>query len=571
VVTELVPFAWVQKRDGRLAPFEADKISRALFAATESLKKPDPFLARELTDGILHFLVADDLGNPPATAQIAELVIKVVRELGQPTLARAFADGRGQKAERQATASLALPEPLRTGPTLKQLSAWMRTGTSPSSLLQHTAAVSLREYSLREVFTRDLVAAQTDELLTLTGLEAPLEIAGCVVSFPSPESTAVLEALQEVRQLAGSFAVLDGPEYLLAHAGTAPAHAARFVQALHIGLNVTDLKAVVNLHSAIAPRWAEDLASGPLFAGRQPMDAERRTALSEEFLHLVLQSDSGLSSVRIDWHLGPADFTVAAEASLVRLARRALDGAALSFVFDRPRRPLALAEGVDQGHPAVLLAVALHLPALLHQRRARLDPATFLQKLGSLARLALSAATQKRDFLRRHSAGRPALTSGFFLERARLVVIPVGLEGVTRTLFDQGFCAGGAALDFARQVVQRLHAVLQEDGRACLMDTKLDSLVDDTAFATPEKTGGLTSGDATAAVKAQLMAASALHAVAGSGTVTVLLPQNRPPSPEDVAGWLRYAWQHTEIVRLRFRGPAPSVQLATTLWQEEKE
>src|SRR5436309_2033507 len=30
------PPAWVRKRDGRLAPFEADKISRALFAATEA-------------------------------------------------------------------------------------------------------------------------------------------------------------------------------------------------------------------------------------------------------------------------------------------------------------------------------------------------------------------------------------------------------------------------------------------------------------------------------------------------------------------------------------------------------
>ena len=50
------PPAWVYKRDGRLVPFDADKISRALFAASESLNRPDAFLAREMTDVVVHFL-----------------------------------------------------------------------------------------------------------------------------------------------------------------------------------------------------------------------------------------------------------------------------------------------------------------------------------------------------------------------------------------------------------------------------------------------------------------------------------------------------------------------------------
>src|SRR4029077_20572919 len=82
--------AWVHKRDGRLVPFEADKISQALFAATDSLGRPDPFLARELTDGVLHFLAAEGDGTIPRTAQVADLVVKVVREFGQPALAHCF-------------------------------------------------------------------------------------------------------------------------------------------------------------------------------------------------------------------------------------------------------------------------------------------------------------------------------------------------------------------------------------------------------------------------------------------------------------------------------------------------
>src|SRR4051812_2626833 len=90
----LAPPAWVYKRDGRLVPFEPDRISRALFAATEGLRRPNAFLARELADAVLHFLTADMDGPAPTTAQIAELVVKVVRELGHPDLARAFADFR---------------------------------------------------------------------------------------------------------------------------------------------------------------------------------------------------------------------------------------------------------------------------------------------------------------------------------------------------------------------------------------------------------------------------------------------------------------------------------------------
>src|SRR4051795_9952581 len=95
-MTDPVPPAWVSKRDGRLVPFEADKISRALFAATEGLGRPDAFLARELADGAVHFLAAECEGQIPTTQQIAEVVVKVVRELGHPALAAAFAAHLGK-------------------------------------------------------------------------------------------------------------------------------------------------------------------------------------------------------------------------------------------------------------------------------------------------------------------------------------------------------------------------------------------------------------------------------------------------------------------------------------------
>src|SRR5581483_9370173 len=134
----------------------------------------------------------------------------------------------------------------------------------------------------------------------------------------------------------------------------------------------------------------------------------------------------------------------------LQLARRALDGNAWAFVFDRPRRPISLAEGIDRAHPAVLLTVGLHLPRLLDQPGVRSDASRFLQKLGSLARLALSAAAQKRDFLRRHGRQWP----GFLLGRARLLAVPVGLELTVRQLTGQGLCGAGPGLELARQTLR---------------------------------------------------------------------------------------------------------------------
>src|SRR5262249_53464041 len=153
------PLAWVTKRDGRLVPFEADKISRALFAATESIGQPDALLARELTDGIAYFLCADFGGATLTTAQIAETVIKVVRELGQPALARAFAE----KAEWRLTAP---PAPKTSfvetpgfsgtvGPSWAELAAWVEADPVPVDLAWQVSRACLRTYSLQTVFARD--------------------------------------------------------------------------------------------------------------------------------------------------------------------------------------------------------------------------------------------------------------------------------------------------------------------------------------------------------------------------------------------------------------------------------
>src|SRR5262249_46040871 len=133
---------------------------------------------------------------------------------------------------------------------------------------------------------------------------------------------------------------------------------------------------------------------------------------------------------RLFYHLSTADLDSESDASLLSLVRSIERGLSTTFVFDRPRMPLQVCEGVDRASPAALIAIGLGLPRLLDQLGSRRDAETFIGKLGSLARLALNAAAQKRDFLKKQNSS-PEFHRGFLIDRARTVIVPVGLGTVS--------------------------------------------------------------------------------------------------------------------------------------------
>jgi hypothetical protein len=568
---------WVYKRDGRLVPFEADRISQALFAASETLGRPDAFLARELTEGVVHFLAAEAGEKIPTTGQIAELIVKVVRELGQPALSQAYADGNRRRLR---SADLPVPSDVRRGDKPRS-GATFALHLSATDAPARVVRRCLEEYSLHAVFGRDLAAAHRDGLVTLGGLETPLHLAGCVFDLSgrsegdgpgwarSRRPGALVQALQEFRQRAGLFLVVDGPEYALSPFGSA-SDLAKNSGELWAGLEATGLAAVVNLNVARPPRWAEESAEGPLFAERRSLGAtasprahveEFRTVLLEQLLQPAFAG-----RIRVDWHLSDRDFQDNTSRSrLVRLARWALNTPCLSFTFDRENESFALAEGVDRQHPAVLLSVGLHLLRLL-EVGGRDD---FLSKLGSLARIAVSAAVQKRGFLRRQEEARDRLASGFLLDRARLVVVPVGLEAVVRALAGQGSCAGADGLKLAKQVLASLSASLRQAGLAA----NLETCVDGACWSAQAAAGGFSAErssagaegslprlaavagpvawDPAASATVQVQATGGLHAAAGAGTCALLVRHDQSPAVDDLADLLHFAWQRTELVRLR--------------------
>jgi hypothetical protein len=573
---------WVYKRDGRLVPFEADKICHSLFAATESLGHPDPFMARELADGVLHFLSGEVDGAIPTTTQVGDTVIKVIRELGQPALAQAYAHSRdrlerttGQRENSGVSPGAKISEQaVRLGPLRSQLASWSRSDHSPAALIWNAGKSCLGEYAAEEVYSRDLLAAQKEGWLTLLAPEASFELEGAVYRPSGPMLAGFADEILSARRLAGRFLAIDGLQHAVMGAGpSVEIFAARFLEELRLGLAAAGLTAIVNLNRA-DPEVDACNHAGSLYA-RPDLADEPVGSLSGAILERALKEENG--AVRIAWHIGNRAFARGNERQLLDPLRRVRHGAPLTFAFDRPGAPSFLGEGMDFDHPAVLLSVALHLPRLAREKRYIGASTGILDRLGTLARLAISAARQKREFLRRQSPRRDLLGRGFLLDRARLVIIPVGLDAVVRESIGMGMCKDSSAQKLGVQILERLWEALRGEGKSLNLNVCLDSApdfrcagdIDAPAAAEldsvdPREAAGVTTWDSDAAALAQIRAAGALHAVVRNGTAAVFTSEREPPPVDDLVELLRYALERTQIQCLRFvrRGKARQQLLA---------
>ena len=538
----------VCQRDGRVVPFEADRICQSIFRATEVLGQPNAFLAREMTDGVLHFLAQEHGTGSPTTAQIADLVVKVLRELGQPLLAQGMAHESDITGQRQGTGD-------QDNDVIETLTLPSFTDKTPEQFLDDCR----RLYSQHGVLSRDLLAAQNEGFLSLAGLERPGELAGGVIPWTGQEDESLLAAILEARRRFGGFIVLDSPEIALAKSKNAPEAIRNFVRELGQGLEATGLKAIVNLDAQEPPAWANQGGQGPLFPAGDGISGTGLASVRHSLLQSLLENSTAAGRVRIDWHLGESDIQ-SSDIGLSMALTAASQGQPVSFVFDRAKMAHALAEGVDRRHPAVLQVTGLHLNRLADMD-GNLDH--FLQKLLHLAQMALSAGVQKRRFLR-HNAERNGsqaedLRRGFFLDRARLCVIPVGLPAVVQRFAGQSI-TGKEGMVLARQIVERLGECLTKAGRSLNLDAVLDSpwwmgaqTGEGTMFSQPHLVG-LTSAAFAGSAEEQLRAAGSLHQLAGGGTGTLLLPADLLGNIDRLVQILQFAWKKSAVVRVRLLG-----------------
>jgi len=528
-VTPSLP-KWVEKRDGRREPFDADKISQGLYAATEGAGASNAFLARELADGVLHFLGQENEAESISAAQIGELVEKVVRELGNPELAQAF-------AEHRQTIDLAANQPKR------------HEGTFTYSLDHDFEKVQQKfsaHYSRHAVFARDLAAAHFWGLITLSGeLDRPDSLDALVLPPPevqdswssrSPAWRQVEKACRLGQWREGCpvhlvrWLAVDSADRLVARYGM------RWLEDLAAAVSAKRCWVSLNLNTPTAPAWADPIAAGPLFGPAHAPDEQGSSEAVTAILSTLGNTDA--FGWDVHWHLQAADFENAQRRTpLEPLLAQPEKLTWLVFNLHRVRRPVMLGQCLDRDHPAVLQRVYLPLLAFLHRPECGGDGAKMIDKLPSLVRMAVRAGVQKRNYLRRH---RTELSREFLLDRAQLVIELVGLEDTIATVGGTVPSKSKLALDFGRRLLQTIHDAATDAGKAANLDTVVTN------------SANLLWVDDLRDEREPEAAWKAVGALLESGDCGVIRVRLKKASAENVWRHLRLAWRATGVSQVQF-------------------
>ncbi|MBI4584392.1 MAG: hypothetical protein HY717_10260 [Planctomycetes bacterium] len=88
----------VRKRDGRVVPFDAAKITEAIYKAIRSVGKGDRTLAEELSAAVCHFLEDKFTSSIPGIEDIQDLVETVLMETGHVEVAKSYILYRNKRA-----------------------------------------------------------------------------------------------------------------------------------------------------------------------------------------------------------------------------------------------------------------------------------------------------------------------------------------------------------------------------------------------------------------------------------------------------------------------------------------
>ncbi len=173
----------VRGRDGRLVPFESERIESSIRRAIADAALLDSPLARELSHAVGHFLRTAH-ANPVDAGEIVEMVEKVLRETGHRDIALAYASGRARSSAadepRGAIAPAAPMFPSKA--TIERLlfrGGEPAHGLSPESPVEVAAALGSRmlgEYLLEEVFPDPVREAHRAGDLHLHDLDSPLRL-----------------------------------------------------------------------------------------------------------------------------------------------------------------------------------------------------------------------------------------------------------------------------------------------------------------------------------------------------------------------------------------------------------
>lgn len=88
----------VKKRDGRIVPFEKDKITEAIFKAAKSVGGENRYLAEDLAEAVTLYLEKNFKGKIPSVEEIQDIVERVLIKTGHAKTAKAYILYRQKRA-----------------------------------------------------------------------------------------------------------------------------------------------------------------------------------------------------------------------------------------------------------------------------------------------------------------------------------------------------------------------------------------------------------------------------------------------------------------------------------------
>jgi len=171
---------WVAKRDGRVVPFDAEKIADAIFAAAKAVGGEDRRQAEFLAGQVIHLLsqsLPED--GQPQVEQIQDLVEKVLIEHGHARTAKAYILYRNRRTrirEQKSELMDAVSE------VLQESGADLLDVSTPSSKLRRIALAASEQYTLHSLLPREFAAAHQRGAMHIDQMaEYSLSVAACVV------------------------------------------------------------------------------------------------------------------------------------------------------------------------------------------------------------------------------------------------------------------------------------------------------------------------------------------------------------------------------------------------------
>jgi len=153
----------VKKRDGRIAPFQKDKVEEAIFKAAKAVGGKDRELAKKLTEKVIHRLKRTFGTKIPTVEQVQDEVEKELIEAGHAQTAKAYILYRAERTRIRDTKSFLKKASVIVDDYVLEKSWRVKENSnasySLSGLQAHVSDTIISEYTLQNIYPPEISRA----------------------------------------------------------------------------------------------------------------------------------------------------------------------------------------------------------------------------------------------------------------------------------------------------------------------------------------------------------------------------------------------------------------------------